>query len=67
LHPQKFPAILYQPTEIKLKVKEIGFIMRVSIDTAAAVWRFPTCDDKTADTSWLLLRRKQGDRMLLLF
>ena len=55
----KYPAIRYQPTEIKLNVKEMGFSIRVSIDNAAAVWRLPTCEDKTADTSWLLLGRKQ--------
>ena len=59
LHPWKFATILYQPTEIKLNVKEMGFSIRVSIENAAAVWRLPTCDDNTADTSWLLLGRKQ--------
>lgn len=45
-------------TEVKLKVREMGFSRRVSVSTAVAVRQLPTWDDRTADALWLLLDRK---------
>ena len=43
---------------MKLNVREMGFSSNISV---AALWWLPTWDDRTADTTWLLLKREQNE------